>query len=71
MKLTGSFTALRNWIFEMSFTQREIDQATLVAMLREMKWQRTAIRLLARKLGEDPGELFKAADAVMNGEAEG
>ena len=55
----------------MSFTQREIDQATLVAMLRELKWQRTAIALLAKRLGKDADELFLEADAVMNGEAEG
>ena len=55
----------------MPFTQSEIDQATLVAMLRELKWQRTAIALLAKRLCKDADELFLEADAVMNGEADG
>ena len=55
----------------MSFTQKEIDQAALVAMLRELKWQRTAIALLAKQFGKDADELFLEADAVMNGEVDG
>ena len=46
------------------------EDLTLISVLRELRWQRAAIMLLAKKVGEDPGELFKAADMLLNGEAE-
>ena len=46
------------------------EDLTLISVLRELRWQRAAVMLLAKKVGEDPGELFKAADMLLNGEAE-
>ena len=46
------------------------EKPSFLELAKELRWQRAAVMLLAKKVGEDPGELFKAAAILLNGEAE-